>query len=205
MKDLFENHSQYEKLFKNQCSIMSEMNHPNIVKFFGHTETNNYLDNYLVYEYLPGGTLYDKLFNSSTSSQDQLLTSTHRLSLAIDVAKGIAFQHGINITDWSLDNITYIQNNLPQIEVDTKNNQTNLQIPFHKDIKLQNVLLSGDMTAKLRNTSIDQLTEEMITENPPFINNGYIGNIIFSLLLLLLLLSLYFFVYLTTLFFIYST
>lgn len=190
--------SEYETLFKNQCSILSELTHPNIVKFYGYSLSKNSLENVMVTEYLPGGTLYDRLFQSPQPSPTQEnpghlkqeeskgqsstpqsvvmpLMSQQRISLAIDIAKAIAYQHGIHITDWSFEEIREMKSNLSQYEADTQNNQTNIQITYHKDIRSQNILLSADLTGKLRNTTIDQLIDEQLSEDLKVVNHGYTG------------------------------
>jgi serine/threonine protein kinase len=186
--------SEYETLFKNQCSTLSELTHPNIVKFYGYSLSKNPLESVMVTEYLPGGTLYDRLFQSpATAPQDRKedskdCSSTHhpspvllplmslqRISLAIDIAKAIAYQHGIHLTDWSLEEIREMKSNLSQYETDTQNNQTNTQITYHKDIRSRNILLSADLTGKLKNTTIDQLIDEKLSEDLKVVNHGYTG------------------------------
>jgi serine/threonine protein kinase len=179
--ELDNQHQGFELLFKNHCALLSRLNHPNLLKFFGFSLAKNPLESGLVFEYLSGGTLYQRLFPSQPAAdQGQLMTpppllSTQRISLAIDVAKAIAYQHGIHITAWTLDDLVEMRSNLSQDEADTQNNQNNAQVVYHKDIRSENIFLSGDLTGKLRNTTIDQLVDEMVTEDAEVINYGYTG------------------------------
>lgn len=60
-----------QSLFNNEVSILTKVNHPNIVKIHHHFETPDFYS--LVLEHVPGRELYDIVSNdfSSLSRQDQ--------------------------------------------------------------------------------------------------------------------------------------
>jgi hypothetical protein len=73
--DLDNQHKDYEMLFKSHCDLLSRLNHPNILKFFGFSLAKNPLDSALVFEYLSGGTLYQRSSRNSKKKKKRGLVS----------------------------------------------------------------------------------------------------------------------------------
>ncbi|CAF1913015.1 hypothetical protein HID58_047598 [Brassica napus] len=70
--------------FVNEIILLSQINHPNVVRLLGCClETPSPL---LVYEYVPGGTLHDALFDSS-------LAWSERLRIAAEIAETLSYLH----------------------------------------------------------------------------------------------------------------
>lgn len=110
--------------FCNEVEIISNLKHRNLVALRGCCLTGeDEGERYLVYDYMPNGNLNDHLFptlENQSGFKKQPLTWPQRKSIILDVAKGIAYLHyGVK----------------PSI--------------YHRDIKGTNILLDGDMSARV--------------------------------------------------------
>ncbi|KDP34511.1 hypothetical protein JCGZ_11061 [Jatropha curcas] len=95
-----------------EVNYLGQLRHENLVKLIGYcAESDSRL---LVYEFMPKGSLENHLFR-----RDQPITWVTRMRIAIDVARGLSFLHGLNA------NVIY------------------------RDLKASNVLLDSDYNAKL--------------------------------------------------------
>ncbi|MCD9643244.1 hypothetical protein HAX54_030542 [Datura stramonium] len=103
--------------FKAEIEVLTKVRHRHLVALHGFC-VNGY-ERLLVYEYMPQGTLGQHLFN-----HDQLgflpLTWKQRLTIALDVARGVEYLHGLAQQSF-----------------------------IHRDLKPSNVLLGDDMRAKV--------------------------------------------------------
>ncbi|KAL9642764.1 hypothetical protein ABK040_009840 [Willaertia magna] len=82
-----------ETTFEKEANILSKLRHPHIVAFFGVSVTES--EKFLVTEWCPKGSL-DKLINN-TVKRKQYLRLSIKLSMLIDVCKGMSYLHGCNI------------------------------------------------------------------------------------------------------------
>ena len=82
-----------KKKILNEARILSELSHPNIIKFYEHIESNNHM--WSVTEYCPGGDLLRLI------EQDKCLPENIVQGFTIDVLRGLIYCHsrGIVICD----------------------------------------------------------------------------------------------------------
>ncbi|XP_019199284.1 PREDICTED: protein kinase 2B, chloroplastic-like [Ipomoea nil] len=96
-----------------EVNYLSQLHHTNLVRLIGYClESENRL---LVYEFMPKGSLENHLFRKGV----QLMPWSIRMRIAVDVARGLSFLHGLNA------NVIY------------------------RDLKASNILLDSDFNAKL--------------------------------------------------------
>ena len=72
--------------FRHEVETLAQIRHVNLVELIGYSLTK-YNDQIIVLEYMPGGTLYDRLRNSDTLQLNQ------RLHIALDAAEGLNYLH----------------------------------------------------------------------------------------------------------------
>ncbi|KAJ4904013.1 Protein kinase superfamily protein [Raphanus sativus] len=103
--------------FTAEMETLSSLRHPNIVRILGYCISGP--DRVLIYEFLEKGSLDSWLHESNTVNASYALPWATRLRIAYDVAKGLAYLHG-----------------LPKPII-------------HRDIKSSNVLLDPDFGAHI--------------------------------------------------------
>ncbi|KAJ8763089.1 hypothetical protein K2173_023294 [Erythroxylum novogranatense] len=103
--------------FKSEIAVLTKVRHRHLVALLGYCLDGN--EKLLVYEYMPQGTLSRHLFNWAQEGLKPL-GWTERLIIALDVARGVEYLHG-------LARETFI----------------------HRDLKPSNILLGDDMRAKV--------------------------------------------------------
>ncbi|GAA0165962.1 hypothetical protein Leryth_019073 [Lithospermum erythrorhizon] len=103
--------------FQAEISVLTKVRHRHLVALLGYCVNGH--ERLLVYEYMPQGTLSQHLFE-----QEELgflpLTWKQRLAIALDVARGVEYLHGLAQQSF-----------------------------IHRDLKPSNVLLDDDMRAKV--------------------------------------------------------
>lgn len=75
--------------WQSEVNFLGRLSHPNLVKLLGYCWEDKEL--LLVYEYLPKGSLENHLFRRSSSVEP--LSWNRRMSIALGVARGLAFLH----------------------------------------------------------------------------------------------------------------
>lgn len=143
VKQLIESDFQGNDEFYNEVDILSNLKHRNLVPLRGCCcSVSNYEDEsnvpyeeigqiqYLVYDYMPNGNLNDHLFPSDQNHK-QPLNWPQRKSIILDVANGLAYLHyGVK----------------PAI--------------YHRDIKATNILLDGEMRARVADFGLAKESRE---------------------------------------------
>ncbi|KAI7993838.1 Receptor protein kinase TMK1 [Camellia lanceoleosa] len=103
--------------FKSEIVVLSKVRHRHLVSLLGYCLDRN--ERLLVYEYMPQGTLSRHLFRWKEEGLKPL-EWLKRLTIAVDVARGVEYLHGL--ADQSF---------------------------IHRDLKPSNILLGDDMHAKV--------------------------------------------------------
>ncbi|KAL3517847.1 hypothetical protein ACH5RR_020436 [Cinchona calisaya] len=103
--------------FRAEIEVLSKVRHRNLVALHGFCVNGN--ERLLVYEYMPQGTLGQHLFSWQERGTPPL-TWNQRVSIALDVARGIEYLHGLAQQSF-----------------------------IHRDLKPSNILLGDDMKAKV--------------------------------------------------------
>ncbi|XP_038973418.1 probable receptor-like protein kinase At1g11050 [Phoenix dactylifera] len=132
-----------DEKFQNEVEIISHLRHRNLVPLRGCCITNDDDDTeepkerYLVYDYMPNGSLADHIFTSSvdgngySGKKKSTLTWPQRKNIILDVAKGLGYLHyGVK----------------PAI--------------YHRDIKPTNILLDGEMRARVADFGLARQSRE---------------------------------------------
>ncbi|KAJ0038332.1 hypothetical protein Pint_22480 [Pistacia integerrima] len=103
--------------FKSEIEVLTKVRHRHLLTLLGYSQSR--IERLLVYEYLPQGTLSRHLFKWEKEGLKPLEWH-RRLIIALDVARGVEYLHG-------LANQSFI----------------------HRDLKPYNILLGDDMRAKV--------------------------------------------------------
>jgi hypothetical protein len=114
--------------FKSEIAVLSKVRHRHLVALHGYCLEDN--EKLLVYEYMPQGTLSQHLFDWKDDGSKPLEWK-RRLSIALDVARGVEYLHGLAH-----------------------------QIFIHRDLKPSNILLGDDMRAKVSDFGLVRLAPE---------------------------------------------
>ncbi|KAL6659781.1 hypothetical protein ACP70R_002610 [Stipagrostis hirtigluma subsp. patula] len=114
--------------FMAEIDVLKKVRHRHLVALLGYCTQGN--DRLLVYEYMSGGTLREHLCDLQRSGYIPL-TWTQRMTIALDVARGIEYLH-------SLAQETFI----------------------HRDLKPSNILLDQDLRAKVSDFGLVKLAKD---------------------------------------------
>ncbi|XP_003631009.2 receptor protein kinase TMK1 [Medicago truncatula] len=114
--------------FTSEIEVLTKVRHKHLVSLLGYCLDEN--EKLLVYEYMTRGALSKHLFDWKEEGIKPLEWKT-RLSIALDVARGIEYLHGLT-----------------------------QQIFIHRDIKPSNILLGEDMRAKVSDFGLVRLAPE---------------------------------------------
>ncbi|XP_059659160.1 receptor protein kinase TMK1-like [Cornus florida] len=111
--------------FMSEVNVLSEVRHRNLVGLLGYCLAGD--ERLLVYEYMPQGPLSRHLFNWKEEGLAPL-EWTKRLAVALDVARGVEYLHGLAQQSF-----------------------------IHRDLKPANILLGNDMRAKVADFGLVRL------------------------------------------------
>ncbi|KAK8486203.1 hypothetical protein V6N11_069155 [Hibiscus sabdariffa] len=111
--------------FKSEIAVLTKVRHRHLVTLLGYCLDGN--ERLLVYEYMPQGTLSMHLFNWMDEGLKPL-EWTRRLTIALDVARGVEYLHGLAQQSF-----------------------------IHRDLKPSNILLGDDMRAKVADFGLVRL------------------------------------------------
>ncbi|RVW69932.1 Receptor protein kinase TMK1 [Vitis vinifera] len=114
--------------FKSEIAVLTKVRHRHLVALLGYCLDGN--EKLLVYEYMPQGTLSRHLF-SWPEEGIKPLEWTRRLAIALDVARGVEYLHGLAHQSF-----------------------------IHRDLKPSNILLGDDMRAKVADFGLVRLAPE---------------------------------------------
>lgn len=114
--------------FKSEIAVLTKVRHRHLVALLGYCLDGN--ERLLVYEYMPQGTLSRYLLNWAEEGL-QPLEWTKRLTIALDVARGVEYLHGLAHQSF-----------------------------IHRDLKPSNILLGDDMRAKVADFGLVRLAPE---------------------------------------------
>lgn len=114
--------------FKSEIAVLTKVRHRHLVALLGYCLDGN--EKLLVYEYMPQGTLSRHIFNWADEGLKPL-EWTRRLSIALDVARGVEYLHGLAHQSF-----------------------------IHRDLKPSNILLGDDMRAKVADFGLVRLAPE---------------------------------------------
>ncbi|RDY08004.1 Receptor-like kinase TMK3, partial [Mucuna pruriens] len=114
--------------FQAEIAVLSKVRHRNLVSLLGYSIEGN--ERLLVYEYMPMGALSRHLFHWKSLNLEPLSLS-HRLTIALDVARAMEYLHG-------LARQTFI----------------------HRDLKSSNILLGDDFRAKVSDFGLVKLAPD---------------------------------------------
>lgn len=114
--------------FKSEIAVLTKVRHRHLVALLGYCLDGN--ERLLVYEYMPQGTLSRHIFNWAEEGLKPL-EWTRRLTIALDVARGVEYLHGLAHQSF-----------------------------IHRDLKPSNILLGDDMRAKVADFGLVRLAPE---------------------------------------------
>lgn len=114
--------------FKSEIAVLTKVRHRHLVTLLGYCLEGN--ERLLVYEYMPQGTLSRYLFNWKDEELKPLEWSK-RLTIALDVARGVEYLHGLAHQSF-----------------------------IHRDLKPSNILLGDDMRAKVADFGLVRLAPD---------------------------------------------
>ncbi|KAK9065055.1 hypothetical protein SSX86_016438 [Deinandra increscens subsp. villosa] len=114
--------------FKSEIAVLTKVRHRHLVTLLGYCLDGN--ERLLVYEYMPQGTLSRFLFDRQEEDLKPL-EWTKRLIIALDVARGVEYLHGLAQQSF-----------------------------IHRDLKPSNILLGDDMRAKVADFGLVRLAPD---------------------------------------------
>ncbi|KFK35186.1 hypothetical protein AALP_AA5G251500 [Arabis alpina] len=121
--------SQGKREFLAEISTIGRLRHPNIVRLLGYCRHKD--DLFLVYDFMPNGSLDKYLNGSDTNENQERLSWDQRFKIIRDVASALFYLH----QEW-------------------------VQVIIHRDIKPANVLLDHEMNARLGDFGLAKMYDQ---------------------------------------------
>lgn len=94
VKRLYEYNCKRVEQFKNEISILSRLQHPNLVTLYGCSSRHS-RELLIVYEFIPNGTVADHLYGDRATPG--AFTWPTRMSIAIETADALKYLHAVDI------------------------------------------------------------------------------------------------------------
>lgn len=123
--------SQGKSEFLAEISTIGRLRHPNLVRLLGYCRHKE--DLFLVYDFMPNGSLDKYLNHSNTNENQERLSWDQRFKIIKDVASPLLYLH----QEW-------------------------VQIIIHRDIKPANILIDHEMNARLGDFGLAKLYDQGI-------------------------------------------
>ncbi|XP_013632936.1 PREDICTED: putative L-type lectin-domain containing receptor kinase V.6 [Brassica oleracea var. oleracea] len=123
--------SQGKSEFLAEISTIGRLRHPNLVRLLGYCRHKE--DLFLVYDFMPNGSLDKYLNHSNTNENQERLSWDQRFKIIKDVASALLYLH----QEW-------------------------VQIIIHRDIKPANILIDHEMNARLGDFGLAKLYDQGI-------------------------------------------
>jgi eukaryotic-like serine/threonine-protein kinase len=120
-----------------EIKILKALNHPHIIRFCGVAIGPRPLERALILEYISGGNLFERLFQSPSLPP---LTAKERLIIAFDITTALSYLHGLRLL--ADDGICFCS-------------------VLHRDIKSANVVLASQNRANIVGVASSQVIDEM--------------------------------------------
>lgn len=114
--------------FQSEIAVLSKVRHRHLVSLLGYSVAGN--ERLLVYEFMPQGALSKHLFHWKSSKLEPL-SWKRRLNIALDVARGMEYLHGLAHQSF-----------------------------IHRDLKSSNILLGDDFRAKVSDFGLVKLAPD---------------------------------------------
>lgn len=151
MKRLFFNTTQWADHFFNEVNLIKDIDHRNLVKLLGCSITGP--ESLLVYEYVPNQSLHDYLFGTSSHPHFKFEVA---LIVCFSIVYPGAVRKDVPRLGWEERHkiILGTAQGLAHLH-----EYSNLRI-IHRDIKLSNVLLEEDLTARIADFGLARLFPE---------------------------------------------
>eukprot|EP00618_Florenciella_parvula_P031925 CAMPEP_0119527012 /NCGR_PEP_ID=MMETSP1344-20130328/41521_1 /TAXON_ID=236787 /ORGANISM="Florenciella parvula, Strain CCMP2471" /LENGTH=655 /DNA_ID=CAMNT_0007566143 /DNA_START=191 /DNA_END=2155 /DNA_ORIENTATION=+ len=140
--------AQIERMFMAEVRTLGHLRHRNVVRLLGYARGGEGR-RALVYELLEGGSLHHMIHTAINKPP-----AAHRISIALDVARGLAHLHGLDArVIGDLDGAAS--------GGDGSDREGGRRVMLHRDIKAANIALNGEGIAKLIDCGLSKTVDDI--------------------------------------------